>query len=294
MAGLNLLTGLANSRYAPSNAQASSDLELQKQAQAQPQAAPGGSGGNPSVAQALGAQVSQLQASTKLGQIGTRSQQLGQIGQQGLQAQNAQNTSQTQQLQLGGQAQQQAQIEKLAQTANVNKQDLFAARQVFANQQGQLALSNTTQLTDFAALNAKNQEQFNEYSQAVSNAYQMKQTLLDTAFTKLKTELTYQQQLAAQIQDQIQTGSIQARDIAQSESIRQAAMKQQVQLQQKLVDLQKSIYENRAKSANHQMVGQAVGSVVGGVAGAYFGPAGAMAGAAVGGGIGGTIGSQVK
>lgn len=198
--------------------------------------------------------VTTEQAAGQLAATGAAQQ--GQIGREA-QAQTAQmaQTAQQQQLATQGQAQQQAlagqqlggqqQAEKLRQTIYNMGQDAadqeLESRLAFMKQQGQQKYLSDRNYADYAVLNAKSDEEFQDYAQAAQQAHDRYMQMIDTAF-KVKIQ---------EIQN----------EMAKSEGKKRQALQKELAVMQNNAAAAQS--RARARSAKNQAVWQAAGSIVG-------------------------------
>jgi hypothetical protein len=269
---------------------AARDLQLQQAIQ---QAKPAQA--TPQLAQQLGTAQAQMagQQAVKTAQQGAQQlAQASQLGQQA-QAQAAQASLGEQRLGLG--AQQLASEKQLADQEEQLKNQMLAERQQF--EEGELGrkFANQRQLADFAVLQAKSAEELANYKQTATQAAERNNQINETLYNKLVQQMQADNQVIAQLQDQLATKQMSQRERETSQKILQDKLNKQYQMQIAEGLLANKIQAQQARAAADAAMWNGVGTVVGAGVGAVFGgPAGAAAGASLGGGVGTLAGSQMK
>ena len=127
---------------------------------------------------------------------------------------------------------------------------------------------NERQLADWAALKARNEEEFAEYEQSVLQAIEKKNRIMEQAFKIVSQKLEQDSTAAEQRQDQ-------------EAKLKIAAIQK---------DLQKRQSDARKKAAKSAMLFTTGGTILGAIAGSVVPGAGTAAGAAAGAAIGGAAG----
>lgn len=281
---------IANARVAQQQ-QASRDLQLQQAVAAAPAKAP--------VAEAA-QQAGGIQAQNAGQQMVQTAQQNVQqqqnLGQAGLTEQGNEQKLALGSQQLGANESAQANVQKLAQLNSTAKQEMYDAKMQFqTNQAGQVVL-NQRQLDDFAALQAKNSQDWQSYQDQVSDVTKMKSQLLTQSYAVLSQQLQSNDQQMNQLKDEASSASNTQAQQQNARNLLQQKDAQGQQIQQQLDALQISIAQQQADAANQKLRSAAIGSVIGatagGTAGAVFGgPVGAAAGASAGQSLGGGVGA---
>jgi len=137
---------------------------------------------------------------------------------------------------------------------------------------------NTRQLSDWAALKARNEEEYGEYEQMMQQALEKKQAITEQAFKVVSQELNQQWVVAEQAKDQ-------------------AAMEQITGIRAEIKKAQDKARKDAAKrSALWTIGGTALGIAAGigiTIATGGTGAAAIAGGASLGGSLGGTVGSTV-
>jgi hypothetical protein len=246
---------VANQRIAAGQ-KAARDLQLQQAVKAAPVAAP-----IASTAQQTGAALSAQAGQQKLQSAQNAVEQGSEIGKTGLQeeARLGQAGLAEQQSQL--RSQEMSNLDRFANISEKAKQDLYDKQMQFQKDEAGRTLFNETQLLDYAAVNARNQEEFKNYQQQAEQMSENKLKMMELAFDKVKQDLDLKYQEAKQAGD----NETQAKIIQM-----QNDMKQQIQNEQN---------ERAQEKAKRGAIGGIVGGVFGGIAG---GPGGAAAGASAG------------
>lgn len=152
---------------------------------------------------------------------------------------------------------------------SINANNLLVQQQTqFEKDQAGNVVWKERQLADWQALNAKDQNDFNQAQQAATNASKRKIQIMQAASDQLKMSIEQGYIGDKQIKDDL--------------------LRQKLVTDKQAVDLQ--IAREQARAANRNMIWTAAGTVVGGVGGTIAGgPTGGMAGAAVLGGIGSVL-----
>jgi hypothetical protein len=171
--------------------------------------------------QQAGQQMAQSGLTPQKTQIQQAASQVAQVkGQEQLKAtqQNVQQAAQERQLQANSnkinkvkeimQSKQKVQQETLKNTdlldgigMNLRNKYVDQVKQFQKDELGR-SLMNTRQLSDWAALKARNEEEFAEYSDMMQQALEKKQAITDQAFKVISQELSQQFAIAEQAKDQ--------------------------------------------------------------------------------------------
>ena len=222
----------------------------------------------------IGAAQTQQAGSQMIEQAKQTQAQLGQVAQAGLAQQGQEQQAKTASLQAGAKQQQQDQVQQLASISMQAKNELFDKQLTFDKDQAGRTLFNDRQLMDYAAKNARSNEEFKNYAQQAEQINKRALEAQEHAFKLIQQDLDAKQAIAEQNNDQ---------DAAKQIAAARMDM-------QKRMANQKNKKNNR--SAMYTSVGTGVGMVVGGVVAGYFsGGTAAPAGAAAGGAVGGSIGN---
>lgn len=245
--------------------QAAQDLQLKGSIKAAP------TGAGPAAASQLGAGRVQAGGQIALQQAAQTAKQTSQVGSMGLAQQRVEATQQlgTQQRQVS--AQQREYQDRLAGLSNDLKDTLLDQQLEFkADERGRQFL-NDRQLADWARLNARSEEEYQDYAQQITQASQRKIQMMEHAYKIMTQELTQQLQKGEMAQNNAQV----------------------MRLRQQQQALQKKLEEEKAKAANKTAIISGVLGAGGAVVGAvYGGPTGAAAGYQAGSGAGTIIASQ--
>lgn len=237
------------------------------QLQSQLGAQPGPTG--PKTAQALGAQAAGQQAQTQLQGAQQARQQAAQVGQMGLQESRLQAQQRLGEQQRGLSAKGRELANRLSDISNEAKTELLDKQLEFQEAEGGRKLMNQRQLADWAALNARNEEEFKNYAQAAQQAHERKLQYWNTVHKKLTQSL--------------ESGYVAGKKRLDAES------------QKELLRIKRSVEKRIAQYQNEAAVDmakwQAIGTIGGAVAGGAF-TAGSPAGIAVGAAAGGAAGSM--
>ena len=288
MAAIRGLIGsmpVANSQLAQQQ-KAARDLQIQQAIKAQPVAAP-----VQQTAQTIGQAATQNAGQQAVQNAQAQNQQLTQAGQVAQQDQLNQIKGQINDLQAGQKDQAMQNVEKLAQISQDAKREMYDKRREFSTDEAGRKFSNERQLADYAALRAKNAEEFKDYVQQQELAYERKSQLLDTSLKKIQQQLQFENQALNQLRDQANNMAISERERESARRLLEEKLKQQELLRQAEADLQASLEKKAADKANRQAIYTGAGTIIGGTIGAAIGsPAGATVGASVGSGIGSIIG----
>lgn len=255
---------VANQRIAGQQ-QAARDMQLQQVAAAVP--------ASPSIpapkiapaAQQTGAAVAQQAGQQQVAGAQQAGQQLGQVADVALGEQKLANTAQVAGQQAGLREQQMSNVDRFAKLNSQLKQELYDNELQFKKDQVGRTLFSERQLQDYAAKNARNEEEFKNYAQAAQQVSDRKLQIMETSYKKVTQQLEAEFRKAEQAKDQ------------------QAVL--EIRKLKEEADAAMARARNREK--NKAAAWGTAGQIVGGVAGAVIGgPAGASAGASVGGAAG--------
>lgn len=256
--------------------QAARNIQLQQQLG---QAAPG-----------VGVRQSQAVGAQQVGQAGQQavqniqqaSAQQGQVAKLGASEQASQAQQMLASKQLNLQEQSRKLDRQIAQLGEDKKNELFDKRLQFNYDKAGQSYMNTRQLSDWARLSARNEEEYKNYAQQMDQYAAKELEILRVAHAKLSQALEGSYRTGIQEQTQLST-----KQIAQAKA-----------------DIEREIREKQAKSAANAAKWQAGGQIAGAVAGGVIGSVipgggtvagaalGATAGAAVGGGVGSMVGAN--
>ena len=270
---INALQKLAN-QLPVANQQVATGLNEARKTQLQASIAGAQTPSNVTAAsQQVGAQQAQQAGQVAMQQAQQTQNQVQQVGQMGLQEQargmrqvaHEQGIQETRLSRDLGQ--------KLSQLDSQAKRKILDSNLSFKMDEAGRALLNTQQLVDWAAMNAKSDEDFQNKVQDIGQAYDRKIQMMQAAARKLK-----------QLSSQGYTADKQKLD---NETRKQLA--------EQAAAIEERLAREKARANNTMMTSQGIGTLVGMGVGAYFGgPAGASAGGAIGGGVGTVVGSQTK
>jgi len=160
----------------------------------------------------------------------------------------------------------------LSNTGRDVEKKLLQDRMEFEADERGLKFSNMRQFADFKRMVAKDDEEFQNYSQEVANKSAKKSKLLAVARAKIDMALK---------QDSAST-------------INRLDNEQRARLAKAAIDAKKQQQEHLARAKNISLVFTAVGMVAGGVIGGMAGGVGAVPGAAMGASAGSAVGSGVN
>ena len=206
-------------------------------------------------------------------------QQAGQLGE--LKAGEQQMAAQQQIAQAEQVARQQemTNVERLGRLDMAAKKELYDSEIQFKKDEAGRTLFNERQLIDYAARNARSEEEYRNYAQRAEILNKRKLQAMETAYRIIEEDLRQQFALAEQRKDQ-------------------AAKERIAQIRR---DIQARVAREKNRAANRAAMWQAGGMVVGAAAGVAAAPftagainpvTGAMIGAQMGGAVGGLVGSQ--
>lgn len=252
-------------------AQQKADLQLQQAA--------------PTLSQTLTPQKTQIQqAATQVAQV--KGQEQAKLVQQ-----NVQQAQQTRQLQANEErmakvksimeAKQKTNADALKNAADLDSLGLNLKSQYVDNltkfKKDELGrtIMNANQLSDWATLKAKNEEEYAEYEQMMLQAIEKKQAVMDNAFKVVTAHLDQEYQKAEALKDQ--------------------AYMEQVASIRASIDKQRADAKKKAARDSSMWVagGTILGAVAGGVIGFFAGGVGAAPGAAIGASLGGAAGGAI-
>lgn len=278
--------------------QAARDLQLQQAIQKAPTTAPIAQS-----AQQTGAAMAQAAGQQQLQNVQQGVEQQGQIAKLGLQEQQQQGQARLGALALGQKEEAMNNEQKFAQISEQAKKEMFDSRKQFAQDEMGRKFTNERQLADYAALKAKNEQDWMDYQQKSTQLYDKKSQVLQAAQAKIAQQLEYENKLVNQLQDQLNKKQMTEKERAVNMKILDDKLKQRQVLRQRAADAQAALDRAAARKANRKAQGQAIGTVVGAVIGAVVvgyvtggtgTAAGYAAGASVGSSVGGAIGSNVS
>lgn len=206
-------------------------------------------------------------------------QQAGQFGE--LKAGEQQMAAQQQIAQAEQVARQQemTNVERLGRLDMAAKKELYDSEIQFKKDEAGRTLFNERQLIDYAARNARSEEEYRNYAQRAEILNKRKLQAMETAYRIIEEDLRQQFALAEQRKDQ-------------------AAKERIAQIRR---DIQARVAREKNRAANRAAMWQAGGMIVGAAAGVAAAPftagtinpvTGAMIGAQMGGAVGGLVGSQ--
>lgn len=248
--------------------QAARDIQLQ-QAVAR---APTGAAIAPAAQQTAAAAAAQT-GSQQVEQAKQMVQQAGQLGQ--LQLGEQQMAAQ----QKIAQAQQAARQQEITSSERLGRLDLSAKKELydseiqFKKDEAGRTLFNERQLADYAARNARSEEEYKNYEQESELLHRRKLQAMETAYAVIEEDLRQKWLVAESARDQ-------------------ASQKRIMEIR---AEIEKQKAKARARAANRASMWQSGGMIVGAGVGAVFGgPAGAAAGAQIGGAAGGMAESQTR
>lgn len=258
---------VANSRVAQGQAAAQ-----QMQIQQAVKAAPAGTNST-QAAQQTGAAAAQSSGQQMIQSAEQNQKQQGQVGQLGMATQQQQAQANTASLQMGSREQSADNASRLARISEQAKQELYDKQMTFAKDEQGRTMFNERQLLDYAAANARDQNDYQNKAQAIEQASRRELQIAEHSYNLMNQDLEQRIRLAEQQKDQ--------------------------KLAMELAEMKRAAEEEMAKKrakANNMgaMIttgGTIAGAVVGGI---YGGPAGAAAGASVGGALGGMAASQMN
>lgn len=259
IAALSQNMPIANRRLAAQK-KAAQELQLQQAVKAAPAAAPA-----PQQAQAAGQAVAQNQGAAMVQAAQQNLAGQGQVAGVAQQAQATDIKGQLNALQNKAQQEQIGAAERLGKLSADAKKEVLDSRLQFQKDEMGRTFLNDRQLADWAKLNTKSEQDFQNYAQTAKQVSDRNIYALESAYKKLEQQLQFEQARGGQIQDQKLT-----MELAQAKS-----------------ELEKKIQTARAAAANRAQIFGTVGMIAGAVGGAFIGgPAGAAAGASVGSGLG--------
>lgn len=226
-------------------------------------------GMGPGAAQQLGAQSVQNKGQIALQTAQQTGKQTAQVGQLGLQQKGVEAQQQLGQQQRQVSGKQREYQDRLSALGSDLKNKLLDDQLQFRQDERGRAFLNDRQLADWTALNARNQEEFQNYQQTIEQAYSRKLQMLQQADNLLKQQLEQSFKTGEQGKNQ----------------------EQQVKLAKMKRAMEKKIADEQAKAANRAGIFGAAGTIAGAVVGSMVAPgagtaAGAMVGAQIGGGVG--------
>lgn len=271
MARLQALQALKN-QLAPSSSagqqmQAATDARMQQAAAQARQQGISAAAAAPAAGQAL------AQAGTDAAKTQEHQMQIGgQLANKALQEGQMQAQSRLSQRQLAASKALQMQEAALDALGEKNKDELFNAQMKFNQDARGQTLLNERQLLDWAALNARSEE---DLKNKILRADQLH-----------KRKLRFMQVMNAKIQQALQTGYL-----SEKQQLDQQSRKELAELKRQT---EERLQKEKNKAANKRAIGGAIGSIGGAVVGAYVGgPTGAVAGAQAGQAGGSALGANV-
>lgn len=220
---------------------------------------------------AVGAQGVAEQGKTALAGQQATIQQRGQVQQQQIQEGQRAGTEQLANLEQGASQENRRQSQMLANIESDLKTKLIDQQMQFDRDQAGNVLFNVRQLTDWAAANARSEQDFKNRMMVMDQASDRKIAVMRRANELLKQTLEKGYLKDKQIMDH----------------------KLQQDLVQRKQALELEIRKAEAKAASKRMMSQGIGTIVGmGVGGVLGGGIGAMAGGSLGGGVGSMVGAM--
>lgn len=230
--------------------------------------APAGTASVTPIAQQLGGAQASAAGQANLQTQQQNIQQGAQVGALQLQQKGTEQQAELGQKQRAVSQYNRKQQNMLAKLSQEKKNELLDQQLEFNKDQRGQTQFNERQLADWAATNARSQEEFNNYSQIIQQAANRK--------------LQYLQVQNSKVSQVLQSGYLNEKQRLDNETRKQLLVVKK-ELEQKMAD-------DKAKRNNRRAIFQGVGTIVGTVAGAYF-TAGNPAGAAAGGAVGSAAGS---
>lgn len=190
---------VANRRIATQQ-QAARDIQLQ-QAAAQSPVGPSAPKIAP-VAQQTGAAVAQMAGEQQVQAAQQTGQQLGQVADVALGEQKLANTAQIAGQQAGLREQQMSNVDRFAKLNRGLKKELYDDEMQFKRDQIGRTLFSERQLIDYAAQNARDEEEFKNYAQSAEQVSARKIQVLNNAYEKVMQQLDIEFKKAEQQKDQ--------------------------------------------------------------------------------------------
>jgi hypothetical protein len=180
---------------------------------------------------------------------------------------------------LGLEQQKMGDVERLARVSQEAKQELYDAQMQFQKDEMGRTLFNERQLVDYAAKNARSNEEFQNYALRADKAHLRNLQAMETIYKKMDEELQFEYAKDKQKQDQAKV--LQIKQI-------------QKDMARKIAHARTRRGNNKAKwQAGGTIVGTVIGTVVGAVVGGKMAGVGAVPGAMAGGAIGGAAGGAI-
>lgn len=229
-------------------------------------AGPGFTPGMNQIAEA-GAQTTADQGKTALQGQANTTQQMGQLQGQAIQNQATQGSAQNADLEQGASQEARRQAQLLNSIDTNLKGKLVDEQMQFDKDQAGNVLFNTRQLTDYAAVNARSEQDFRDKEQIIQQASDRKIAVMKRANDMLQQTLS--------------EGYLKNKQILDNK------LKQDIIERQHAIQLQIQAEENKA--ASRRMMGAGIGTIVGLGVGAAISPAAAPLGSSIGGAIGSAL-----
>lgn len=290
-----LLGKMSEAKYPTSSARSAGAVQLQKTIAQTP-----ASSASLSLAQNLGASLSKLQQSKELQRRETQAKTLEAQGQNALVRKKEEVIIKGAGLEAGTQEANIDNVKKLAQIDSNAKRQLYDMRRQFTQDEMGRKFSNDRQLSDYMKLSAGSDEQFQNYAQNLSIAYDRKKQVSETALSKITDQMNADANEAQLIQDQINQRQIKGAEMEQARILLEKKLTQINYLKKLEVRMQRRVAEDRIEAQNKlmktQAIGQIGGAIIGGVAGGIAtggNPGGMAAGASIGSPVGGGIASII-
>jgi hypothetical protein len=257
------------------NQQIAQQQQAARTIQMQQQLGQAGAGAGVRQAQAVGAQQVGQAGQQAVQNAQQAAAQQGQVAKLGASEQASQTSQVLAAKQLSLQDESRKLDRQVAQLGEDKKNELFDNRLKFNYDKAGQSYMNERQLSDWARLSARNEEEYKTYAQQMDQIATKELEILRVAHAKLSQSL-----------EGAYAGRTQEMDQATNKRIVQAK-----------ADLEREIREKQAKSAARAAQWQAGGTIVGAVAGGVIGSvvpgAGTAVGVAAGGAVGGGVGSMV-
>jgi hypothetical protein len=248
-------------------------------------------------AQQTGAAMAASAGQDQIQRIQNAAQAQDQISQIGQNVQALELQKQGAEFQSGLKEQQMTDAQRLASISEDAKAEVFDTRMQFQRDRNQQEFLNQVQLSDYAVLRAKTEEDWQNYVQRTEQLAARKEMTLKFAYQKLSQQLQFENQQINQLRDQLTKKGITEREAATKREILNKKLQLDLQLKGQLAALQaaqqRAASREARRKAKNAAKGQIIGSVIGGVLGSEAGPAGAAAGAGAGGQIGSGLGALV-
>lgn len=248
-------------------------------------------------AQQTGAAMAAQAGQDQVQRIQNAAQAQGQIAQIGQQLQGLELQKQQAEAQMGLKEQGMADAQKLASISEAAKKELYDTRMAFQKDEMGRQFLNNIQLSDYAVLRAKSNEDWQNYAQRSEQLAARKEMTMKVAQQKLMQQIQFENQEINQLRDQLSKKGMTEREMAAKRQILEKKLANDLDLKSKLAVVEAAATRAKARTAStktrNAATGQIIGSVAGGVLGFIYGggPGGAALGATAGGQIGAGLGA---